>query len=215
LRLEWTTSEKDDLIALPRRDEWITAGGTDNGFPFLCNDDENRLVTLTGWENARGLAADMTPHVEVHATLPQDEAGIATAADVLEAVAEGARAIWGRVLPDDVAETVAQQFRHPGDEPHRSPKGLPSLKLSWDIPAQEIPHYLGWLNYWSAATARAIGFPDPARDAELLSRARRTVTGNWVVRLTDAPLDLENPAHLGALLRAYDRFPEIGGRSTL
>ncbi|WNG31428.1 hypothetical protein F0U62_09085 [Cystobacter fuscus] len=213
LRLGWTTSEKDDLIALPHRDEWVATDRTDNGFPFLCNDDEERVVTLTGWENARGLAADMTPHFEVHATLPQDEAGIAAAADALEAVAEGARAIWGRVLPDSVAETVAQQFRHPGDAAHIPPKGLPSLKLSWDISAPEIPHYLGWLNYWSDAAARAIGFPDPARDADLLSRARHTATGGWVVRLTDAPLDLDNPAHLDALKRAYERFPEIGGRA--
>ena len=77
----------------------------------------------------------------------------------------------------------------------------------------EIPHRLGWLNYWSAAAARAIGFPDPARDADLLSRSRRTATGGWVVRLTDVPLDLDNPAHLDALKRAYERFPEIGGRS--
>ena len=30
---------------------------------------------------------------------------------------------------------------------------------------------------------------------------------------TDAPLDLDSPAHLDALKRAYERFPEIGGRS--
>lgn len=213
LRLGWTTSEKDDLIALPRRDEWVATSRTDNGFPFLCNDDENRLVSLTGWENARGLAADMTPHLEVHATLPQDEAGIATAADALEAIAEGARAIWGRILSDGVAETVAQQFHHPGDASHIPPKGLPSLKLSWDIPTPEIPHYLGWLNFWSAATARAIGFPETVRDADLLARSRRTAMGGWIVRLTDAPLDLENPDHLDTLKRAYKRFPEIGGRT--
>jgi hypothetical protein len=28
-----------------------------------------------------------------------------------------------------------------------------------------------------------------------------------------APLDLDNPAHLDALKRAYERIPEIGGRS--
>ncbi len=70
------------------------------------------------------------------------------------------------------------------------------------------------MNYWSAAAARGIGAPNPARDTELLSRARRTATGGWVVRLTEAPLDLDNPTHLDALKRAYDRFPEIGGRST-
>jgi hypothetical protein len=66
----------------------------------------------------------------------------------------------------------------------------------------------------SDAAARAIGFPDAARDAELLSRVRRTASGGWVVQLTDAPIDLDNPAHLDALKRAYERFPEIGGRST-
>ncbi|MFL5350075.1 MAG: DUF5953 family protein [Hyalangium sp.] len=76
-----------------------------------------------------------------------------------------------------------------------------------------VPHHLGWLNYWSDAAARAIGFPDPARDADLLLRARRTVTGGWIVRLTEEPLDLDNSAHLSALLRTYERFPAIGGRS--
>lgn len=31
--------------------------------------------------------------------------------------------------------------------------------------------------HWSAAAEKAIGFPDPARDAELLSRAQRTASG--------------------------------------
>jgi hypothetical protein len=152
--------------------------------------------------------------LEVHAELPLDAVGIAAATALLEGVAEGARAFWGHVDPEGVAVTVSRQFRHPGSEPHVPPKGLPSLKLPWELPGPEIPHYLGWLNYWSAAAARAIGFPDPARDADLLSRSRRTATGGWVVRLTEAPLDLDNPAHLDTLKRAYERFPEIGGRST-
>jgi len=212
LRLGWTTSEKDDLIPLPHRDEWVATDRTDNGLPFLCNDDDNRVVTLSGWEDAMGLAAEGAPHFEVHATLPQDAAGIAAAADALEAVAESALAFWGRVLPSGLADALAQQYRHPGDERLVPSHGLPWLKQSWDIPAPEIPHYLGWLNYWSAAAAQAIGFPDPVRDAELLSRARRTASGGWIVQLTDAPLELDNPTHLEALKRAYERFPQIGGR---
>jgi hypothetical protein len=53
----------------------------------------------------------------------------------------------------------------------------------------------------------------PARDAELLTRARRTASGGWVVQLTAAPLDLDAPAHLDALKGAYERFREIGGRA--
>jgi Family of unknown function (DUF5953) len=32
--------------------------------------------------------------------------------------------------------------------------------------------------------------------------------------LTQAPLELDNPEHLDALMRAYARFPQIGGRGT-
>ena len=87
------------------------------------------------------------------------------------------------------------------------------LKPPEKLPSPELPHFLGWLNYWSDAAARAIGFPDPSRDAELLSRAKRTATGGWVVRLTDAPLDFNDPTHLETLKLAYGRFPAIGGRS--
>ncbi|WP_407921758.1 DUF5953 family protein [Corallococcus sp. AB049A] len=213
LRLGWTMSEKGDLVALPQRDEWVAANTTNGGFPFLCNDDDNQLVTVAGQENPNGLAAGSPPHLEIHADLPLDAVGLAGALDVLAGVAEGARAVWGHATPSGYGGIVAQQFRHPGDALHVPPQGLPSLKLPWDRSTPEVPHFLGWLNYWSAAAARAIGFPDLARDADLLSQARRTASGGWVVQLTDAPLDLDNPAHLDALKRTYERFPEIGGRA--
>ncbi|HYO65004.1 MAG TPA: DUF5953 family protein, partial [Archangium sp.] len=214
LRLGWTLSKKEEFIALPHRDEWVTANKLDGGFPFLCNDDKNRPVTLTGWENPNGLAARSPPHFEIHGSLHLDVAGIAAAMDVLAAIGEGARAFWGLATPSDAAVEISRQTRDPVRKPGIPPRGLPLLKLAEHMRSPEIPHCLGWLNYWSPAAARAIGFPDPARDAELLSRSRRTATGGWVVRLTDAPLDLDNPAHLDALKRAYERFPEIGGRST-
>jgi hypothetical protein len=145
--------------------------------------------------------------------LPLTVGGIAAAADVLEAVAEGARAFWGHATPFNAGVDIARQTKNWAANPQPPPRGLPALKLPEKIRSPEIPHRLGWLNYWSEAAARAIGFPDPARDAELLSRSRCTATGGWVVRLTEAPLDLDNPAHLDALKRAYERFPEIGGRA--
>jgi hypothetical protein len=214
LHLGWMISEEGQRIPLLDRDALVARERKDGGFPLLRNGDDTFRVTLTGWERPAGSSPGGHAQFEVHADLPLDASGIAAAADVLEAVGEGARAFWGHMDPEGVAVTVSEQFRHPGDEPHVPPKGLPSLKLPWELSAPEIPHYLGWLNYWSDAAARAIGFPDPARDAELLSRSRRTATGGWVVRLTDGPLDLDNPAHLDALKRAYERFPEIGGRST-
>ncbi|AFE07229.1 hypothetical protein COCOR_06943 [Corallococcus coralloides DSM 2259] len=213
LRLGWTTTEEADLVALPDRDEWIVAARTNGGLPFLCNDDDNHLVTLAGSENSNGLAAGGAPHLEVRATLLVDASAFSMAADALEAVADGAQAFWGHLTPFLAAVDIAGQTAPTLAGPPSPPRGLPALKLPARIRAPEIPHRLGWLNYWSAAAARAIGFPDPARDTDLLSRARHTSTGGWVVQLTDAPLDLDDPTHLEALLRAYERFPEIGGRA--
>jgi hypothetical protein len=152
------------------------------------------------------------PQFEVHAKMPLDDAVIAAAAALLEAVAEGARAFWGRATPDVAAGDIAYQTAPTREGPPSPRRGLPALKLPQHSRLPEIPRHLGWLNYWSAASARVIGFPDPARDADLLTRARRTASGGWVVQLTDTPLDLDNPAHLDALKRAYERFPAIGGR---
>ena len=109
LRLGWTASEKEGLIALPHRDEWVAANRADGGFLFLCDNDDNHLVTIAGWENPNGLAAGSPPHFEVHADLPLDAAGIAAAVDVLEAVADGARAFWGHATPFNAGVEIAQQ----------------------------------------------------------------------------------------------------------
>lgn len=213
LRLEWTVTEDQRLTLLPQRDAWLIQARRDGGFPLICNNDERYPVMVSGL-----IAPAVTPGpgapalLEVHAEFPLDAVGIAAATRLLEEVAEAAHAFWGRVLPEGVAETVSRQFHRAAHEAHVPPKGLPSLKFPWELSAPEIPHYVGWLNYWSSATARALGFPEPSRDVELLSRARRTATGGWVVRLSDAPLDLDDPSHLSALKRAYERFPEIGGR---
>ena len=214
LRLEWRLSNGGRPIALSQRDAWLMENIEDGGFPIVCNGDQRYPVTVWGREKTRLSSPGDHAQFEVHAKLPLDERVIASAAAVLEGVAEGARALWGEATPDDAAVDIAYQTA-PTLEGSPSPRrGLPALKLLEHIRSPEVPYYLGWLNYWSAAAAQAIGFPDPARDAELLTRARRTPLGGWVVQLTDAPLDLDNRAHLDALKRAYERFPAIGGRDS-
>jgi hypothetical protein len=212
LRLEWSISDEGKFIPLSWRDKWLEEAAAQGKLPMLCNADEDALVTVSGWERPAGISSGGQPQFEVHAELPLDERVLSAAAEVLEAVAEGARAFWGHATPNIAALDIAHQTAPTEEGPPRPPRGLPALKLFEDIRAPEIPAFLGWLNHWSAAAAGAIGFPEPSHDAELLSRSRRTPTGGWVVRLTDAPLDLDVPAHLDALLRAYGRFPEIGGR---
>ncbi len=214
LRLDWRVAEDGRPIALPQRDAWLAEGTKDGSFPLVCNGDESYPVMISGWELPAGSSPGGQAQLEVHAQLPPDAGGRAAVADVLEAVAESARAYWGHATPFRASVDIARQTRNRPDDLEPPPRGLPVIKSPGAMRSPETPHRLGWLNYWSAAAAQAIGFPDPARDADLLSRARRTTTGGWVVQLTDAPLDLDNPDHLDTLKRAYDRFPEIGGRST-
>ncbi len=213
LRLAWRISKEGQPIALPQREAWLAETAASGKFGLLCNGDESYPVTIGG---LRGLASESPggqPQLQVHAKLPQDAAAVAAAAEMLEHVAEGVLGWWGVMAPGPVREVIADQTGPKLGGPERPPLGLPALKLPWNIRSPEIPECLGWLNYWSAAAAEVIGFPDPSRDAELLSRAWRTATGGWVVRLTEAPLDLDNPAHLDALKRAYERFPQVGGRA--
>lgn len=210
LRLAWTVSESHQLMPLPQRDAWLAQARKGGGFQLVCKNDESFPVTMFDL----GLSATGPGRqalFEVHAEVPLDTTVLTVAADMLAAVAEGGRALWGHATPFRASTEIAAQTVHP-QMPETPPRGLPALKLPEKIRSPEIPHRLGWLNYWSAAAARVIGFPDPARDADLLSRARRTAMDGWVVQLTDTPLDLDNPTHLGALQDAYERFPEIGAR---
>ncbi|MBN1206196.1 MAG: hypothetical protein JXB05_14865 [Myxococcaceae bacterium] len=214
LRLGWTTSEAGQRTLLVNRDAWLVEQGAVKEFPLLHNGSESDYVSVSGWEVSANSSPGGQAQLEVHARLPLSAAGIAAVVEVLEAVAEGACAFWGHATPFNATVEISRQTVDPVRKPGVPPRGLPALKFPDSIRAPEIARRLGWANYWSAAAARVLGFPDPARDAELLTRARRTASGGWVVRLTEAPLDLDNPAHLEALLRAYERFPEIGGRST-
>ncbi|MFL5348905.1 MAG: DUF5953 family protein [Hyalangium sp.] len=213
MHLGWMISEEGQLIPLPDRDAFVARTRMDGGFPLLRNGDDTFRVTVTGWESPASSSPGGQAQLEVHAKLPLAATGTAAAPEVLEAVAEAACAFWGHATPFSAGLDIVRQTKNVPTDMAAPPRGLPSIKPPRDMRSPEIPHRLGWLNYWSADAARAIGFPDPTRDAELLSRARRTAMGGWVVRLTDAPLDLDNPAHLAALLHVYERFPEIGGRS--
>jgi hypothetical protein len=205
-RLEWTVTEAHQLVRVPQREAFLASARRGGGFQLLCNNDESYPVTLFGVDGPAGFALG-----EVHAELPLGASNRAAA--VLENIADAARGYWGHATPFEASVEISRQVRDPIRKPGLPPRGLPVLKLSEDLLAPEIPQRLGWLNYWSEAAARAIGFPDPTRDADLLSRSRRTARGGWVVPLTEAPLDFDNPGHLDALRRAYERFPVIGGRA--
>nr|WP_223646851.1 DUF5953 family protein [Corallococcus sp. EGB] len=211
-RLEWTVSDAQQLVRIAQRDTWLGMARSGGGFQLVCNNDESRPVTLFGVAAPGSLGPGGHALLEVHAELPLVASGVAL--DLMENIAEAANGYWGHATPFDAAVEISRQVRDPVRKPGSPPRGLPALKLTEHLLSPEIPQHLGWLNYWSDAAARVIGFPDPARDAALLSRSRRTPSGGWVVPLTEAPLDYDNPEHIEALRRAYERFPVIGGRAS-
>ena len=115
--------------------------------------------------------------------------------------------------PETMVGLRRVQWRH--GPPQEIPNiDLPRLHNSWygglQHPAQ--PHILGWLNYWSRATCEYLGFPDPDRDQEILSRSYRTPGGAWLVKLSEDPLSLSRDDHVALLETAYARFDRLGVR---
>lgn len=92
---------------------------------------------------------------------------------------------------------------------------LPSIAYTryGGLAAAEQPGFAGWLNYWSDAAARLLGFPDAARDAGLLAHSYRTPLGAWLVKLGPEPLDCAIPRHMELLRTTYERFPKLGVRA--
>lgn len=91
---------------------------------------------------------------------------------------------------------------------------LPRLRFQTVDDIGGAPARLGWLNYWSARAAGAIGFPDDSKDQRLMPLARRLDDGAWFVKLTAEPLDVMRPDHVEALAWAYWRFDKVGKRMT-
>jgi len=125
LRLEWMISNEGKRVPLPQRDAWLARGRTDGpGFPLICNGgDENDRVTLYGLEIPAVLGPGGQPLFDVHADLPLNTASIAAAADVLDAIAEGARAFWGHATPFNAAVEISRQTSDPVRKPQVPPRG--------------------------------------------------------------------------------------------
>ncbi len=129
------------------------------------------------------------------------------------------RAWW--LLHLRAADAARAQLGHPEPEELRAfgelqkanQVSLPVLEtIQARVEDEHRPELLGWINYWSASTAQALGFPDAGRDARLLDKASRTARHAWVWQATPEPLDLRRDDHLRLYAELYQRFPAAGVR---
>jgi len=190
------------------RDELLRDAAARRELPFLFTGDDARYLALRGNELPGPLAPGGEPLWEIWLSMPIAE-GLARLEEAIANVGRAAGAFWGAASPDRAAAIIASQVVHPR-QPRPLPAGLPGLLSPDRLARASIPHRLGWINYWSEATARELDFPGAA-DPALLARSH-AIDGAWLVRLTDDPLDLARPDHLAALRDAYDRFAAIGRR---
>jgi hypothetical protein len=191
------------------RDAWLCGEAGDGRIPFVTNAVDDRLITLSGLTEAASLGSGGVAQLYVFGELPGTPPFLERAPAMLARLVSGLDAHWGMVTPEAAHLEIASQVipAGSGDTP---PRGLPPLLRSFDeLDGPNLPHRLGWVNYWSSATAARLRFPDERRDQEWLGRAQQTA-GGWIVRITDEPLDLERAEHLDALQRAYARFGAIG-----
>jgi hypothetical protein len=202
-------SDRGRVVPLSDRDAALLAAARCGELPLLCNRDETRAVTLKGTTAPRGRC--LPAMLRVSAWLPREPEVEARAEDVLSQVGIALGAWWGVASPMRTAAHIARQIVLDGPATARLPS-LPPLKDPNQLASPLIPHFLGWINYWSRETAQRLAFPDPLRHQRWLERARRSEHGAWTLSLTSAPLDLDVPHHLETLQRAYADLPEVGGR---
>lgn len=196
----------DEALGLPPRNPETRSSATQrSGLAEDWGRSGSHFARLMGLSWYPGTAP-----VGLYALLEFSEAEdlVARSEQALGALSEALSAFWGILSPEKLAAAAAGQIQKPGSM--SPPLGLPALKNERELPP-EIPQRLGWINYWSKAAADAIGLSESAL-AELRVPWRRTRSG-WIVRLSEAPLDLDDAGDVGTLRAVYAQFPAIGGRS--
>jgi hypothetical protein len=211
-RLEYSLSKSGALQRIEDRQALLSSAAARGEIPLLCNGAEGRLVTVSGYTVPAVLGPGGKTILDVGISLPATRDYAMQAADILLHACESLSALWAVGSTDATGAQIGAQTTFPR-LPHHRPLELPALLAPQHLVSPFVPQRLGWLNYWSAATAQLLGFPDFNRDAELLTRSHQGTTRGWIVKLTEEPLDLTKPLDLKMLKAAYERFPSIGGRN--
>jgi Family of unknown function (DUF5953) len=208
-RMDYTISPEGTPIQVQDREAFLRASALRREISLLCNGIEKRLVSVSGHSIAAVLAPARAPLLDVAIALPETPDYVHQSDELLFRACERLQAFWAVGSPNETAAIIGAQTVFPwiASQP---PLGLPALLPPQQLTTALLPHRFGWLNYWSAETARALGFPDGGTNAHWFAGARRSTNGAWLLKLTELPLDLGAPQHLQRLKEAYDRFPKVG-----
>lgn len=94
-------------------------------------------------------------------------------------------------------------------------KAIPKSKQWTGMPTHEQlveVSKIGWINYWSDESANIAGLDEAVCAKSSFAKCVKTRHG-WYFRLTDEPLDFDNPKHVDLYLATFDLLPNVGIRS--
>lgn len=96
--------------------------------------------------------------------------------------------------------------------PPETVPGRPTLWARTLLDPPDVPQLPGWISFWGASAAAALGFPYRAAHSRWLELARELPGNGWIVAITRAPYDGTRAEHRQALIDFLMDFPEIGFR---
>jgi len=190
------------------RADYLSSEIEQGTIPFITNPEEDFTVSLTGLLEPDAIASGGKAQLHVVVEMPAETRFLASSRAGLAAVASVLQAHWATLSLSDAHAVMTEQYVH-DDSGRRPPHGLPALLPWYELDGPDLPHWLAWLNYWSAACAERLSFPRDVTDQEWL-RFASCENDAWLLQLAHEPLDLAVAEHVLTLRRAYDRFLDVG-----
>jgi hypothetical protein len=209
-------------VRLGDRDQWVRSQLARGTHAHLFSGPEQVAVNVLIDPRATA-AQDGSQSCRIGVWLRSDVVPTAQLPELLASVAEAAGAVHACYLPL-AAATLLLQLLYGARPSPGSPAsaalasqpalaGLPALSPRADqLATAATPAQLGWINHWSAATARDLALGPST--AQAFWRCEHLPSGAWLATLTAEPLDLQRPDHAAALVEAYRRLPRLGARRT-
>ncbi len=216
--LDWLGTKSGRLERMDDRDSDLAAEMRRNngGILFLCNGTIEysgvnlHVGHLYGKSGPGGESVAMV-NIAFPGARIQD-----TASSFLEDLGDALNVWHGGILSPRKAPGIGRYESNVHDKYVKSERSrlqlrqLPRSGPITSLPGPAIPLKCMWINYWSAQTCAALNCAAVLPMIGPPVSFHRTGGGNWIVTLTEEPLDLSREDHVDTLADFYARFPMIG-----
>lgn len=204
-----STAAGVQLVRVPDRGQWIAERLRGGNYAQVFSGIDQPAINVS-FDPAPHQAQDGTIASRVTVWLPQDALHSASLRHIVGTLGDAARAWHGAFMPVASASLIVQiASTWPAHGPAQvllsampQLSELSRLGLYQARATARIPSTLGWLNYWSEATAALLHF----EPKHALGGAEQTPASAWSWQLTADLFDLRRADHATALLEAYRRL---------